>query len=98
MLKKIAILVGAITLMIPGATQANAAPNQTRIIAQMNCGNYSKSIVMHPEYYGQTRSGLDIWICAETGPASQMFAMLDSGPYAVLVCNMMQCKLIDWTY
>lgn len=98
MLKKIATLASVITLIISGTTPANASPRQTGVVAQMTCGNYSKAMILYPEYYGQTRSGLDIWICVETGSARQVFATFDQGPYAVLACNMMQCELIDWTY
>ena len=97
MLKKIAIFLGAIALMIPGSMQSNASPNQTIVTARMNCGKYSKGLILYPEYYGQTRSGLDIWICFETGSGRQAFTMYDPGPYAVLNCSMMKCTLIDWT-
>lgn len=98
MLKRIAAIVSAIAFTVPIMEPANASPRQTRVIAQMNCGEYSKTMVLNPEYYGQTRSGLDIWICAESGPSRQVFAMYDPGPYAVIVCSMMECKIIDWTY
>ena len=98
MFKRIAAIVGAVAFTIPSMQPANASPNQTRMIARMNCGQYSKAMIMNPEYYGQTRSGLDIWICFESGPSRQVFAMFDQGPYAVMACNMMDCKLVDWTY
>lgn len=98
MLKRLAAIVSAIAFSVPIMEPANASPSQTRVIAQMSCGEYSKTMVLHPEYYGRTRSGLDIWICAESGPGRQVFAMFDKGPYAVMVCNMMECELADWTY
>ncbi|HCF25959.1 MAG TPA: hypothetical protein DEV81_01765 [Cyanobacteria bacterium UBA11049] len=85
-------------LLFPVIEPANAYPNQTKIVAQMTCSNVSSYPVMNPEYYGQFRSGLDIWIYVETGSLAQMYSMMNQGPYAVLACAMTGCKVIDWTY
>lgn len=84
-------------LLFPAIEPANAYPNRTKIVAQMTCSNSSYP-VMNPEYYGQSRSGLDIWICVETKSLRQMYSMMNQGPYAVIVCAMTGCKVIDWTY
>lgn len=96
MLKKFAVLLSTLTLTLPG-TQVLASPYQ-KTVARMACSSYSQTMIINPEYYGQTRSGLDIWICVETGSSRRTFFMFDSGPYAVLACNRIQCQLIDWTY
>ncbi len=97
MLKKIAIFLGAIALTIPGSMPANASPRQTEVIAQVNCSDYGRGIVINPEYVRRTRSGLDIWVCFETGLGSRAFASVYPGPYAVLKCGLTRCKLIGWT-
>jgi hypothetical protein len=79
-------------------TPSASASSRTRVIAQMSCANFSDVLVLNPEYYGRSRSGLDIWICVETGSGRQMFLTMNSGPYAVIACNMIECKLIDWIY
>jgi hypothetical protein len=97
MLKRIAAVVSAVALLVPAIEPATASPNQTKVAAQMSCSSEGL-IVVNPEYYGQTRSGLDIWICIETGYGRQTFTMFNQGPYPVIVCNMMECTVIDMTY
>jgi hypothetical protein len=98
MLKRIIPILSVFALLVPAIEPANAYPNQTKIAAQMACSGVSSYPVMNPEYYGQTRSGLDIWSCVETGSLARMYSMMNQGPYAVLVCAMTGCKVIDWTY
>jgi hypothetical protein len=74
------------------------ASSRTKIAAQMSCMDISSFPVLNPEYYGRSRSGLDIWICVETGSGRNAFLMMNSGPYAVIACNMVECRIIDWTY
>ncbi len=97
MLKKIAIFLGALALTIPGSMQANASPRQTKSSAVVSCMDYAKGTIINPQYIRRTRSGLDIWVCFETGLYCQAFTSVDRGPYAVLKCGLTQCKLIGWT-
>ncbi len=75
-----------------------ASPSRTKVVAQMTCTGVAGLPVIYPEYYSRTRSGLDIWICVETGSGRQAFLMVNPGPYAVIVCNMLECQVVDWTY
>ena len=97
MLKKIAAVISAVALLLPATKSANASVNRTKAIAQITCSGEG-FIIVHPEYYGRTRSGLDIWICIETGYGRQAFIMHNPGPYPVLVCNMIECRMVDMTY
>jgi hypothetical protein len=65
----------------------------TKVMAMGECSNYQKSAVIDPEYGGVTRGGLDIWICYD-----RTVALIDPGPYAVLICDLTGCQIIDWTY
>jgi hypothetical protein len=96
-LKKIATILSAVALSIPVIEPVNASPSQTKVAAQFACSDQGLMVV-NPEYYGRTRSGLDIWICVETGYGRQAFITFNQGPYPVLACNMMQCQVIDITY
>ncbi|WP_414622639.1 hypothetical protein [Calothrix sp. CCY 0018] len=97
MLKKIAAVISTFALMVPVIEPANASVNRTKVIAQVSCSNEG-FVIVNPEYYGRTRSGLDIWICIETGYGRQAFTMYNPGPYPVLACNMIECRMIDMTY
>lgn len=96
MKRMIGAVVGTIAL-VGSAIPAQAQPHQTKVIAQMGCMQ-AGVMVMYPEYYGETRSGMDIWICVETGSLRNSFVMMNPGPYPVLACSIMQCRVIDMTY
>ncbi len=85
-----------ISLAIATPIQAQSY-QRTKVVAQMACSSHGP-LVVNPEYYGQTRSGLDIWICIESGYGKQTFTMLNKGPYPVVACNIMECRVIDHTY
>lgn len=92
------IISGAIALSSAAVpAQALGEPYHTKPIAQMKCIEQG-FMLMYPEYYGKTRGGLDIWICVETGSSRDSFVMMHPGPYPVLLCNLMQCKVVDETY
>jgi len=79
-------------LSINNSASANTT-GVTKAMAMGECSNYQRSAVVNPEYGGVTRGGLDIWICYD-----RTLALVDPGPYAVLVCNLTGCALAEWTY
>ena len=85
-----------ISVSIANPSYAQSSPNS--VIAQMACSNANGVIVLRPEYYGRTRSGLDIWICVESGSGKEVFLMMNKGPYPVVACNRFECRVIDHTY
>jgi len=97
-MKKIIGILGSTIAIAFLPTAAMASPISTRGVAMMACSQMG-FYLMKPDYYGQTRGGLDIWICVESGEiARRMFSIRNPGPYPVMVCNPMQCKVVDETY
>lgn len=98
-MKKIIGILGSAIALISAAVPTQASPITTRGIATYHCVSFGFMMVM-PEYYGTTRSGQDIWICIESQGqvALSMFSMRHPGPYPVMVCTPMQCKVVDETY
>jgi hypothetical protein len=98
MKKTLAITLSTVLSIVSTINKPAEAYSNTKIVAMTYCSQYQKTAVLNPEYAGQTRNGLDLWVCFETGSMSNVFASVDPGPYAVLTCNIAQCALVDWTY
>lgn len=98
-MKKIfAIALTTVLTLVSGINKPASAYSNTKVVAMTYCNQYQKTAVLNPEYVGQARNGLDVWVCFETGSMSNVFAASDPGPYAVLACNIAECALVDWTY